>query len=429
LAPVLAVFGASELVLRCVMLAFGVSFLLLTGAYFGRHEDRQLGLGVVLLGGLSSMMLQQSSWVLTDFPFAVLLWVVISLADNKAPWTISRTVFITIAGGLAILVRPVGVVLIPALLLFAALNYRKHGLKPIGPIVIWFAALAVGALLVDLQRVSVLALDPGRMLKWLGQTHWGLDHIRFYRLSVFESHLYPFPADSLNDAFHAVTVAVMGLGLFVWARRAHRSFLFVFAIAYVGMLLIVPAHQHRYLWPLFPLLVYGLLEGIRLVAQRFQSADRVSPARMALAVAALIAFGQVLRVPSIVEHRAAVEPASVRRVFAKVRQMREREPIRVTFAKPRSLAWETGVPAMGPFIAPVDRSIAELHDKGITHLIIRTGAKVGLANLPVVRPDAFRLEFRSDRYLIYRFLGACTCDLPLNSGKSCCAARPSQRRS
>jgi hypothetical protein len=423
LAPFIALFGPNMIVLGSVMLLFGITFLLLSGSYFARHEDRLLGLGVVLLSGLSAMMLQQASWVLTDLPFAALIWLVISLADRTSEWTWRRTLLITFLGGFAILVRPMGIALIPALLLLTAVKYRTHGLKPAGPLMIWFGSLVLVALFVNLQQVSVLALNPGRVLRWLQETQWGLEHVTFYRLTIFHSHLYPLPADPLNDAFHFVSVVLMGIGLVAWVRRSWRSMLFTFAVVYLAMLMIIPAHQHRYAWPLFPLLVYGLLEGIRIVVTKLRPSlmhTRFTPAHFALASAGLIAAGQSLRVPGTGEHRSATEPASVRRVYAKLREMKQHESLRVTFVKPRSLAWETGVPAMGPFTAPVDRSIKELQRKGITHIIVVSKVKEGLAGLPAARPDLFRLEYRGNQYSIYRFLQACRCDLPLNSGKSCC---------
>ena len=423
LAPIIALFGPNEILLGGVMMLFGITFLLLAGTYFARHEDHLLGLGVVLLSGLSAMMLQQASWVLTDLPFAALIWAVISLADQKSDWTWRRTLLITLLGGFAILVRPMGIALIPALLLLTLVKYRQQGLKPAGPVMIWFGALLVAALFVNLQQVSVVALNPGRVLRWLNETHWGLEHIKFYRLTVFHSHLYPFPVDRANDAFHALSVALMGIGLFVWARRSWRTMLFMFAVVYAAMLMVIPAHQHRYAWPLFPLLVFGLLEGIRTALAQLkplQAQTRFTPTRIALAAAALIAAGQSMRVPGTGEHRSPNEPASIRRVYAKLLEMKQYESMRVTFVKPRSLAWETGVPAMGPFTAPVDRSIKELQRKGITHIIVVTKVKEGIAGLPAARPDLFRLEYRSNQYSIYRFLQACRCDLPLNSGKSCC---------
>jgi hypothetical protein len=424
LAPVLAIFGPNGIVLRVVMLSFAIAFLLLASGYFARREDRLMGLGVLLLSGLSPMMVQNASWVLTDLPFAAFVWVVISIADRRSSWTFNTLLLITVIGGFAILIRPIGIALIPALLAYTIVNYRLHGWKPAAPVVIWFASLVVLGLIVNLQQISVLALNPTRIVKWLQETQWGLEHLEFYRLTVFYSHLYPLPSDVANRVFHAISVVLMLIGLVAWTRRAWHSMLFLFAISYCVLLLIIPAHQHRYLWPLFPLLVFGLLEGVRTVVEwsrnRSGSTKGIEAARVALIAAALVACGQALRLPGTGDHREGAEPASVRRVYAKLREMKQNESLRVTFVKPRSLAWETGVPAMGPFTAPVDRSIKELQRKGITHIIVVTKVKEGLAGLPTARPDLFRLEYRGNQYSIYRFLQACHCDLPLNSGHSCC---------
>lgn len=424
LAPILALFGPNEVIIRFFMLSITIAFVLLASLYFARTENRLLGLGVAVMCALSPAMVQQASWVLTDLPLAALLWTIFYYVDTRRAWTIPTILLVTLIGGYAILVRPLGIALIPALVLYTIIHYRDYRLRPAIPVALWAGALLTAALFVNLQSASVLALNPTRVLRWLANTHWGLDHLKYYSLSVAYSHLYPFPVDAANDIFHATTVLLMFVGLIAWVRRAWRSLLFAFVCSYAALLWLIPAHQHRYLWPLYPLLVFGVLEGLRLVIARFTSEKTAfSPAAAALAFATLVAGAHAAQLPFRAEHQARVHAAETERLYAKVRSLRKREYMRVTYAKPRSLAWETGVPAMGPFSAPPDKALEELRRKGITHVIVPAQSKDRIAALPLARPGSFQLEDRSGPFLIYKFVDACHCEkLPVNSRRSCCAA-------
>ena len=48
----------------------------------------------------------------------------------------------------------------------------------------------------------------------------------------------------------------------------------------------------------------------------------------------------------------------------------ESTPVRAVFMNPRVLTWETGVPAMGFFLANPDTTIAEFRARRITHVVV-----------------------------------------------------------
>ena len=422
LLPILLVFGQNHLAIQLFMLAFAVGFLLLVGLYFSRTENRLLGIGLVLMLSVSWSVVQQASWVLTDLPFCALLWVVFFLIDRATRWGFQHVALVTAVGGFAVLVRPLGIALVPALLLYTLLNYKKHGITPALPVVFWIGGLVIGSLVVDLQVASVIALDPTRVIRWLEGTNWGWNHIMFYRLSAFYGHLYPFPFDRANDAFHVVSISLMCVGLAEWVRRSYRTLLFAFAIGYGAVLFIIPAHDHRYLWPLYPLIVFGLLNGIRMAAawlgRRLQF--RARGEAVALAAAAAIALPHAAQVPLQHEHRDKTHAIGMEELYQRIRTMAAHEPMRVMFRKPRSFAWETGVPAMGPFKVSPDSAILELRRKGITHVIIDAGGD-RMTYLPKQKPEDFRLEAQVGGYLVYRFLDACECShQPVNARRNCC---------
>src|SRR5688572_9559702 len=353
LAPIMAIAGPNILIMRVVMIAIAIAFVILAGWYFAKHESRPMGLGVALMCGLSPALVQNASWVLTDLPFAAVLWAVFLIADDERAWTWRKIVLITALGGFAVLLRPIGIAIVPALLAFTIVRYRDYRWAPAIPVALWLVGIVGLSLVADIQRSSVVALNPARILAWLEFTDWGWRNIAFYRLTLFYSHLYPFPSNTANDVFHLISISVMLVGLLSWIRRSKSSLLVCFACAYGLLLLIIPAHQHRYLWPLCPEVVFGLLAGIRLLAARFAMARfSLAPSAVSLVVAAVIAITHAVQVPSRADHRSELLAADVASLYETVREMARRESVRVTYAKPRSLAWQTGVHAMGPFTAP-----------------------------------------------------------------------------
>jgi hypothetical protein len=75
---------------------------------------------------------------------------------------------------------------------------------------------------------------------------------------------------------------------------------------------------------------------------------------------------------------------------------------------PRVLTWETGIPAMGFFLADADTTLAELRARRITHVVVGDVDTDGLRAQSVQaavarRPDAFRRVFAEGRFTVYAF--------------------------
>jgi hypothetical protein len=84
--------------------------------------------------------------------------------------------------------------------------------------------------------------------------------------------------------------------------------------------------------------------------------------------------------------------------------------LRVSFFKPRSFAWTTGIPTMGPIMAQPECLLEELERRRISHVIVGRvgpGAAGGqLKQLAESRPDRFHLVFRNRTFAIYRVTAA-----------------------
>src|SRR5690606_12026415 len=184
--------------------------------------------------------------VLSDIPFAAACWAVILLYDRPGPWRAPRMLLAALLMAWAILFRPVGIVLLPAGLLYTMLRFREHGFRPAAPVL---ALAAAGiALLLAYPGELPLLISPSRLARALHVNEWAWYNIRTYRISVFDSHLYPFPWARANDAYHVLSVGLMALGLLAWLRHAWRRFAAVFMVLYAATLVMLPFSQERYLW-------------------------------------------------------------------------------------------------------------------------------------------------------------------------------------
>ena len=404
LAVIYKLLGPDIIVMRLVMLCFAILFVLIAGLYFARHEDRHLGLGVALLCALSPAIVHGSTQLLTDLPSAALIWIVIYLVDKPGRFSWARIVAITAVGLLAFAFRIPGLALIPALALFTALRFRKDGLRAGIPLLIWIAACLLFLVVLPPEKLSLVRWE--RLAQW--SITDGMRNLRVYRFAVAESHSFPFPWAAANDVFHIATAILMVIGLASWLRRSAGLFGPIFAAVYVAMLLLLPLRQERYLWPLFPILVFGLLNGIRVLASRPPVHSRRGGA-LALLVAFLLVPPAMARVIADPRPESLMEMPEVQQLVDAVRASSPGVSPRVIFYKPRSFAWATGIPAMGTIGGRRACMISEFARGQITHVILGSiGAGLdavqqrGLVELRRERPDIFAEVLRTEHFVVYK---------------------------
>jgi hypothetical protein len=157
---------------------------------------------------------------------------------------------------------------------------------------------------------------------------------------------------------------------------------------------------------LFPLFVYGLLNGIAWLAGVITR----QPKRVAVALTFAILMAPLAIVKVLAEPRQVdlMETPEIREVVAFMKRNGATQPPRVTFYKPRSFAYATGIPTMGPVAAPRPCLLAELRARDITHVIFgrlgQQGTEQGtFGRLAVARPDLFTQVFQNGKFTIYRF--------------------------
>jgi len=236
---------------------------------------------------------------------------------------------------------------------------------------------------------------------------------KIYPFATLDLFLYPLPGNRANDIYHLAICGLAAVGFVVWIRTAAKSLLAIFALCYVGMLLVLPMQDGRYLMPLAPLAIYlaalGIAVAVRWIAERTHRDLAVPAARRAALVVtvaiAVAALGQELARPAPV---ALMDAPGVKALFVRLRAARDTTPVRVLFMNPRVLTWETGIPAMGFFRAEPDTTLAEFRARRITHVVTGDLDTDGMRARSIEqavkdRPDAFRQLFTEGVFTVYAF--------------------------
>lgn len=401
LAPIIAVAGANMTLIRLVIVASAVLFIVLSGRYFARQYDLWIGAGVALLLGVSLESQYATSNVLSDLGFCALVWALISVADGARNWSWSRVAAVTLLGLAAMSYRTAGVALVPALILFAILARERRALVPVA---LWTTlgmivavVLGSGAAVASLFRLSLATI-----------VHTVTSNFFSYRYGFFDAVLYPTPWRQLNVVYHAFALALLGIGLATAGRRFARTFLASFVIAYTALLLLAPVREARYAWPLLPVFAFLLLLGLWRVCQWAASSD-VTARRIPFAIALALSLGAILTDWQRPTPQSLPDMPAVRQLFGEIRDLAKREHVRVVFVNPRVLTWETGVPAMGTFNAPPDKTLREIESKRITHVVV---GDLGLApaydsslrRTIANAPNRFSLVFQDSAFAMYHLL-------------------------
>jgi hypothetical protein len=387
-------------------------FLLLAGLAFARTHGQPIGLAVtvMLTVAVAASPPSGATHVQSDLGFASLVWGSLYLLDGPAKLTWPRVLAVFALASFAMSYRYLGAALVPTIGLYALLNRDKGGRKLAVPIAAWaVGALAVVALVGPSIITSQISLRPSRL--WRGL----LPMVEAYTGSAVGSHLYPLPWDVGNDIFHAASLSLAVLGIVTWTRTSWRTAAWLFTAAYLLTLLMAFNRAGRYLIPLFPVLIFGFLHGIRVVvgAIRREWAD-VRTSAYAAACGGLVAFPALL-VLTVQEPRRGGylhETDDARALFAYLTTAPDAAMSRVVFVQPRVLAWATGIPAMvTPGVAP-RLVLPEMERQGITHVVLdrldlQADRTRRMREAFAMQPCRFELGWQNASFEVYRFLPEC----------------------
>lgn len=411
LVPLLYITGGAResVVYKLFVLACALAFIGAVAAYFTKHGSRPLAIATVLVVGLWMETGFVTNAVQPDVGFCAFVWAIFWLADGTNEWSWGRVASITVLGLAALAFRLAAVPLVPAVALFALLHRRDVGLRAWVPLGIWClsglvaVALSPGAL----TFARLIPRDPSVLVRGI------VTSAKVYPFEALDMFLYPLPWNHANDAYHVVIALLAVVGAVVWIPRVRSRLSVVFAICYVGMLLVLPMQDGRYLMPLAPIAIFVAAVGIgvtvtivgrlttrALTARRTQG---FALAAVAAIVAASLARELIKPAPTVL-----LEAPGVRPVFDRLRIAQDSAPVRAVFMNPRVLTWHTGVPAMGFFLAGTDTTLAELRAKHITHVVVGDLETdplraPSIAAAVAARPAAFQRLFTDGAFTIYAF--------------------------
>ena len=422
LAPFVALFGTHSPVFKLLQVILVAAFGVISGFYFVRRGETLAGLAAAAVVPLALETDFATSSALSDPLFCLLVWLTLYIADDPRPMRWGRAAAQTFLAAAALAVRVAGVALLPALVLHAVIQERRGQtrIKLLVPLLIVVAAagLVVWKLFhwVPFLDRSLTELSPQRLVA-IAQS---------YRATLFTGTLYPFGWNHANDVYHVAVVVPIVIGAVHFFRTQYRSALACFIVMYVCTLIFAPVRDPRYAWPLAPLLVVWLVNGLLWLVGRVRPAMPAPRTARVLATAvALLVVAAAWRLMRLPPRRSLIGDPDTIALFDWARTTGDTADVRVVFTNPRVLTLETEVPAMGIPFGSRDAVIAELERKRITHVVVslqpRRPVEDSLRTLVSARSSRFTSVFRNGSYDVEKFLARTP---PADSGSATTTRSP-----
>jgi hypothetical protein len=335
------------------------------------------------------------------------VWATILAVDATGSWTWQRIAGVTALGFAAMAYRVAGVALVPALALYALATWRQNRSKPLVPVAIWIGS---GLVVIALSAIELPFADL--LIPRISEIAERARHaLTVYPVAALSAQLYPFAGNRANDTYHVVASIAMIIGVLVLLWRLRRTMLATFTVAYSAMLFASPAINDRYLWPLLPVLVSGLVITVNAVWKAITTplGWRSRGPVLAAATMALIATAASARESTRPAFPSDHGDPNREALFAWLRETHAREPMRVVYANPRVLTLETRVPAMPPLFAKPNHHVSAFYDRDISHMVwprvTPNDCRARLAHeLVQIYPDRFELAYENPGYRVYRVL-------------------------
>ncbi|MEP7346033.1 MAG: hypothetical protein ABI877_12230, partial [Gemmatimonadaceae bacterium] len=192
--------------------------------------------------------------------------------------------------------------------------------------------------------------------------------------------------------------------------RYRRTFAWCFLLAYILMLSLSPVQEARYIWPLYPILAYSLVNGLEVILRSIKFLPPLTKRAPAVAFGTLVVLATLATFRA---YRAPVPPsllgnADVQALFSWLKTEQKHAPHRVVFINPRVLAFATGIPAMAPIYARNPRIIDELEKLRITDVILgdlgtKQAADRTMKQLIDEMPERFSPVYENPSFKVFHF--------------------------
>jgi hypothetical protein len=420
LAPVYAVSGLDLNAMKVLMVVFFVAFLIVLGLLAGSHLRAPYLFSLLVIVGFLPYFWDYKDNVESDFPFLFPVFLSMLLVDVAGRTQSSRRRgILAVAAGItmfvAISMRPIGLVLPIALLLYDLISRRRWVPGP----GFWIPA-SVCMVLVVLQNV-LLPLESGSYAgAFLQQVKSPLDLVaaaignaKYYMLACVARMIFANGfSDTIAVGLAVLSVAPLLVGL-IHRVRTGAGIVEVFFVCYGGILLIWPFRQPNYMIPMYPLIAYYVILGIQTaVPERFKR-----PATVLVMLITAITF-----IPRYVqmdyEHVSNNLLSSASSEVYEYVQTNLDEDVTIVARAPRSVALFTGRTSTPPDLPAENRDrYTEEEATGVFAYFEVVGADYALVGpkgetfhreiLPLwhlVRdyPQRFELVYANDEWQLYR---------------------------
>ncbi|SRR6266568_370991 len=327
--------------MKVEIVVFFVAILVVLWRVLGTDLHPPHRAAMLAIVGFNPLLWAYKDGIISDIPFTFFLYVTLALADRfvgdlgsaaKSFWRILAL------GGLVYLcygMRTIGIVLVPALVLFAAVYWRRGGRSVA-------EAASLGLILCLIQRrffgaettyLDQFKLPLGRLVEdvFRNALTYG------WSLSSFWENPY---TKILRDI---IFIAVTCLALLAYFRRVKTTprIYEIFLPIYLAVVLLWPnPGGARYLIPIVPLYVYYSLEGAEIL-KRWLQIRRTEAILIPLLVVIFLSYGAEFSHSDFGPFKEGVSKKEAGELFAYIKSNTHSKDVFI-FRRPRALALFTG---------------------------------------------------------------------------------------
>jgi dolichyl-phosphate-mannose-protein mannosyltransferase len=314
LSPIMLLFGKNYLLMNFLMILFAATSIWLTYRLFSAFFSREYSALIAIMTSLSWFVVDQSTFIMTDVPYMTLSLASLLLMNGRviSQGSILRFLLLPVVILTACFVRTVGLSLIMTFLVFLFLSRKALSFQRANNPLLFRTALTLLIVLTPIVmwqvRSSRVAMDKSSPLA-------SIDEFTDYSKLLMRSDPYDPESPRLdarllllravkNVTYYAAQADCIALGLridtsvdalrthsklvlallgvvsliivagFVRSFVRHRRVFDIYVIFYLGIFIVWPAREPRFLVPILPFILHYCWSGSRWVLHRALPMDR-----------------------------------------------------------------------------------------------------------------------------------------------------------
>jgi hypothetical protein len=342
LVPGYMIGGVNDLApMKVEIVVFFIATLVVLCLGLGKDLPLASRAAMLAIVGFNPVLWSYKDAILSEFSFTLFLYLALALAERFVTYRENRRptpLLILTLGALVYLcygTRTIGIALLPALLLMAAMHWRRNG-----PSIA--CAAGVGFLACLIQRFFL-----GAEATYLDQLNIGLPQLAkhlFENIATYRWGLSTFWGDSsakwLRDFILTSASLLAALAYLRRVRTAPRIYE-LFLPLYLGIVLLWPnPGGNRYLVPIFPLYVYYCLDGVETL-KGWLRIRRTEAILIPLLGVVLLSYGMGFAQSDFGPFKEGIETKEATELFSFVKSNTSPTDVFI-FRRPRAFALFTG---------------------------------------------------------------------------------------